>query len=136
MKLQPSYIKLRLITRSIRPEFFYKKAVLRNLAKLAGKHLYQSLFFNKVAGLRPATLLKKRLWHRFFSCEFCKISRNTFSYRTPPVLASRLLNPQKSNNLYYHTNFTIQTVNLTIIHVQMFYTKRSTNVACHALVIS
>ena len=25
------------------------------------KHLCRSLFFNKVAGLRPATLLKKRL---------------------------------------------------------------------------
>ena len=55
-------------------------------------------------GLRSATLLKKRLWHKcflgcnfikketlaqVFSCEFCKISKNTFSYRTPPVAASR-----------------------------------------------
>ena len=32
----------------------------------------QSLFFNKVAGLRPATLLKKRLWHRCFSVNFAK----------------------------------------------------------------
>ena len=24
-----------------------------------------------------------------FSCEFCEISRNTFSYRTPPVAASK-----------------------------------------------
>ena len=41
-----------------------KKSVLRNLVKFTGKHLCQSLFFNKVAslaGLRPATLLKKRL---------------------------------------------------------------------------
>ena len=29
------------------------KGVLRNLAKFTGKHLWQSLFFNKVAGLRP-----------------------------------------------------------------------------------
>ena len=29
-----------------------KKGVLRNFAKLTGKHLCQSLFFNKVAGLR------------------------------------------------------------------------------------
>ena len=33
-----------------------KKGVLRNFAKFTGKHLCQSLFFNKVAGLRPATL--------------------------------------------------------------------------------
>ena len=33
-----------------------KKDVLRNFAKFIGKHLCQSLFFIKVAGLRPATL--------------------------------------------------------------------------------
>ena len=37
-----------------------KKGVLTNLAKFTGKHLRQSLFFNKVAGQRSATLLKKR----------------------------------------------------------------------------
>ena len=43
---------------------FCKKGVLRNLVKFTGNYLCQSLFFNKVAGLaglRPATLLKKRL---------------------------------------------------------------------------
>ena len=29
-----------------------KKGVLKNFAKFTGKHLRQSLFFNKVAGLR------------------------------------------------------------------------------------
>ena len=43
-----------------------KKGDLKNFAKSIGKHLCQSLFFNKVAGLRSATLLKKRLWHRCF----------------------------------------------------------------------
>ena len=37
--------------RSSRPEVFCKKGVLRNFVKLTGKHLCQSLFFNKVAGL-------------------------------------------------------------------------------------
>ena len=53
------------------PEVFCKKGVLSNFEKFTGKHLCQSLlfnqvslFFNKVAGLRPETLLKKRLWHR------------------------------------------------------------------------
>ena len=36
-----------------------KKGVLRNFAKITGKHLCQSLFFDRVAGLRPATLLKR-----------------------------------------------------------------------------
>ena len=35
-----------------------KKVVLRNFAKLTGKHLRQSLFLNKIADLNPATLLK------------------------------------------------------------------------------
>ena len=35
-----------------------KKGFLKNFAKFPGKHLCQSLFFNRVAGLRLATLLK------------------------------------------------------------------------------
>ena len=35
--------------RSSRPEVFCKQGVLRNFAKFTGKHLCQSLFFNKVA---------------------------------------------------------------------------------------
>ena len=42
-------------------EVFYKKGVLRNFTRFTGKRLCQSFFFNEVAGLRPATLLKKRL---------------------------------------------------------------------------
>ena len=38
---------------------FIKKGVFRNFTKFRGKHLRQSLFFNKVAGLRTATLLKR-----------------------------------------------------------------------------
>ena len=40
-----------LINRSSRPEVFCKKGVLKNFTKFTGKHLCQSLFFNKVAGL-------------------------------------------------------------------------------------
>ena len=39
-------------SRSSHPEVFCKKGVLRNFAKLTGKHLRQSLFFNKLAGQR------------------------------------------------------------------------------------
>ena len=35
------------------------KVALKNFAKFTGKHLCQSLFFNKNEGLRPAGLLKK-----------------------------------------------------------------------------
>ena len=49
---------------------FYK--VLRSFAKFTGKHLCQSLFFNKVAGFRLATLLKKKLWQRCFPVNYAK----------------------------------------------------------------
>ena len=35
-------------------------------------------FFNKVASLRFATLLKKRLWHRCFPLNFAKFLRTSF----------------------------------------------------------
>ena len=38
--------------RSSRQEVFCNKDVLKNLTKFTGKHLCQSLFFNKVAGLQ------------------------------------------------------------------------------------
>ena len=43
------------IHRSSRSQMFFKIGVLRNFAKLTGKHLCQGLFFNKVVGLRPST---------------------------------------------------------------------------------
>ena len=74
--------------RNSRPQVFCKKGVLRNLIKFTGKHLCQSLFFNKFAGLRPATLLKKKTLAQVFSCEFYQISKNTLFYRTTLVAAS------------------------------------------------
>ena len=65
-------------SRSSLPEVFYKKDVHRYFAKFTGKNLCQSFFFNKVAGLRPATLLKKRLWHRFFPVNFAKFLRTPY----------------------------------------------------------
>ena len=38
-------------------EVFYKKGVLRNFTKFTGKHLCQSLFYNKVAGLEALMLV-------------------------------------------------------------------------------
>ena len=55
-------------SRSSRPKVFCKKRVLRNLAKFTGNTCARVSFFNKVAGLRPV-----------FSCQFCEISKNSFS---------------------------------------------------------
>ena len=55
-----------------------KKGVLKNFTKFPGKHLYQSLFFNKV----------EETLSQVFSCQICEISKNTNFYRTYPVAAS------------------------------------------------
>ena len=47
------------------PNLFYKKGILKNFAKLTGKHLYQSLQLK----------LKKGLWHRCFPVNFAKFLR-------------------------------------------------------------
>ena len=43
--------------------------------------------FSKVAGLRPATILKEAPT-QLFSCEIYEILKNPFCYRTPPVAAT------------------------------------------------
>ena len=55
-----------------------KKGVLGNFAKFTGKHLWQSLFFNKVAGIRP--------WHRCFPVNFVKFLRTPFLQNTSGLL--------------------------------------------------
>ena len=86
--IHSKFCQLHLILSRSRPlEVFCKKSVLINFAEYTGKHLCQSLFFNKVAGLSPTTSLKKRL-AQVFSFGFCKIPKNNFSYRTPLVAAS------------------------------------------------
>ena len=46
-----------MILRSSLPEVICKKCVLKNSAKLTGKHLCQSLFFKKVTGNTYGQLL-------------------------------------------------------------------------------
>ena len=63
------YRSLDTLLRSSQRRCSVKKVVFRNFAKFTGKNLCQSLFFNKVAGLRY-------------------LFKNTFLQRTPPVTAT------------------------------------------------
>ena len=54
------------------------KKVFLGIPQNSQENTYVSLFFNKVPGLRPATLLKKRLWHMCFPVEFAKFLRTAF----------------------------------------------------------
>ena len=81
-KCLPALITLWSRVRSSQQRCSMKKGVLRNFTKFTGKHLCLSLSFNKVAGLKPATLLKKRLWHRCFPVNFAKFSITPFLQNT------------------------------------------------------
>ena len=73
------------------------------------KQLHQSLYFNKVSILIKVSglqLIKKDTLAQVFSCEFCEISKNAFSYRTPPAAASDTSNSLEiSEDINHHENF-------------------------------
>ena len=80
-----SLIKLqawRIRSRSSHGRCSVGEGVLRNYAKFTGNTCARLSFFNKVAGRRPETLLKKRVWHRCFPLNFAKFSRTSFSRNT------------------------------------------------------
>ena len=63
-----------LLSRSSRPEVFCIKDVLRNFVIFTGPE--------------TCNCIKKESLAHVFSCKFCEISKNPFSYRTPLVAAS------------------------------------------------
>ena len=71
--------------RSSHPKVFRKKGAKRNFAKLTGKHLCQSLFFNKVAGLQLH--LKRDSDTGVFLSNLRNFSKHLF-YGAPLVAAS------------------------------------------------
>ena len=58
-------------------EVFYGKGAPKKFPKFIRKNLCQSLYFNKVEGLRPATLPEKETPTQVLCCEFCEIFKNT-----------------------------------------------------------
>ena len=73
--------------RSSCSQIFIEISVLKNFAIFTGKHLCWSLFLRNLQVLKPASLLK-RDFNKVFSCGYCEIFKNNFSYRTPLVASS------------------------------------------------
>ena len=90
--------------RSTRPEVFCIKGVLKHFANFTGKHLRQSLFFNKVADLRLATLLKNRPWYRCFSVNFAKFLRTPFFTEHLQWLLLKFISHHIKEMLYVNIN--------------------------------
>ena len=75
--LHPSIVFTELYnTEAVAQRCSVRKGVLRNITKFTGKHLCQSLFFNKVS--EACNFIKKEKLAQVFSCEFCEISKNIF----------------------------------------------------------
>ena len=97
------------------PEVLYEKGVLTNFAKFAEKQLCQSLFFNKVAGLKCATLFEKRYFGTYVFCQFYEISKKTFCYRTPlGDCFKTLLKALKREEIWLEINVCISNLKLKI----------------------
>ena len=84
-----------------------KKGTLRKFTKFRGKHQCQGLFFNKVAGLRLATLLKKKLWHRCFPLNFATLLRTPFlenNFGRLPLMRMPSLKVHLALQTWYHSH--------------------------------
>ena len=60
------------------PEVFNTKGYFQKFRKINSKTPVPEFFLNKTADLRPATLLKKRHWHRWFPVNYAKFLRTLF----------------------------------------------------------
>ena len=72
--------------RSSRPELFCKRCSLK----------FRKIHRTPVPKHVACNFIKKETLAQVLSCEFCEISKSTFSYRTPPVAASAV---SRQNNL-------------------------------------
>ena len=64
------------------PEVFCKKRCSYKFCKIHRKTPVPEYLFNKVVYLGPATLIKKRLWHRCFPVTFVKFLRTSILENT------------------------------------------------------
>ena len=76
-----------------------KKGVPRNFTKFTGKYRCQSLFFNKIADLRLATVLEKSLWHRCFPVNFVKFLGEPFSQNNSGRLLLLIVTSRATSNI-------------------------------------
>ena len=96
-------------SRSSREKVFCEKGVLRNLTIIHRKTPVQKSLFNKVPGLRPATLLKRRLWHKCFLVNFVKSLRTLFYTEHLRWLFLRIC------EIYLNWNISLKTQHVSLV---------------------
>ena len=106
------------------PEGFCKKRCSQKFPKIHRKNLCQSLVFNKVAGPRPATLLKKRLWHSCFPVNFAKFLRTPFLQNTSGRLLLASENKRSNDSRKASIHYTQYNEPLYVVQeIQIFIIK-------------
>ena len=98
--------------RSSRSEVFCKKDVPSNFAKFT-KSICARVSFSIRLQAKANNFIKKETLAQIFSCEFCEILKNIFSYRTPPVTASE-------RDWFYQSSF-------WRLHIPRMFTKLNMN---------
>ena len=117
-----------LMFRSTLPELLCEKDVLRNFAKFTGKHLCWGLFFNKLANLRPNTLVQ------VFSYQFCEISKHIFQlllYVFDSAISLESISSQKT--LSHENNLGLlqkQNKNIAWVFLDHYFSTKSMHTDC------
>ena len=90
---------------------YVKKVFLEILRNSQESTWCQSPLFNKVVGLSPATLLKKRLWNRCFLVNFAKFLKELRNYKRK-LFCIRHKNRRKHNQHFktavFHNKFILR----------------------------
>ena len=107
-----------LSNRSSHQRYSVRKDVFRNFSKFTGKHLCQSLFFNKVVQAQACNFIKKETLAQVFAFEFWEISKKTFftehlwatgSDQTPPLSLRVASTPCKTKTNQHWLNYLTNT---------------------------
>ena len=103
------------MSRSSRQEVFCKKGVLRNFTKFT---CTRASFLIKLQA-KACNFIKKETVAQAFSCEFWKISKDTFLYETPRVAASVCPLQETSYFLWKQISMTITSKSFGyLLHLQ------------------
>ena len=100
---------------------FHKIRVFENFAKLTRKHLCQSLFFNKVTGLKPVMLLKRRLCLSYCSVVLINFYQQFLLWNTTGGFVWKSTCQNISKNLisfYWETYFDVYGIFKTLLDIQ------------------
>ena len=121
-----SLVSLVMKFRSTHRRCSIREGVLRNFVKFTGKHLCQSLFFNNIVGPRAASVLKKRLWHRWFPVSFAKFLKTPFLQNTCGRLLLEIDSIIYAEYLYSHMKevFSFEQIMSVLTFLQLVFSQK------------